>query len=117
MAKVFRPSNREAKILSKIESSKERAQRHAIEKVKGVVSATLKASGRDFVSKPVEQLELTYEGIAGDYHAGPTRLSGARELWYKRGIEMRNERQISILANDELADIAANMDLEKIQDF
>jgi hypothetical protein len=85
------------------------------QKVKGVVSATLKASGRDFVCKPVEQLELTYGGIGGDYHAGLTRLSGAREPWYKRGTEMRNERQISILAKDELAQIAANMDLETIE--
>jgi hypothetical protein len=36
MARVFRPSNREAKILSRIESSKERAQRHAIEQLKDV---------------------------------------------------------------------------------
>jgi len=36
MARVFRPSNREAKILSKIESSKERAQRLAIEQLKEV---------------------------------------------------------------------------------
>ena len=37
MAKVFRPSNREARILSKIESSKERAQRLTIEHLKDVV--------------------------------------------------------------------------------
>jgi MOSC domain-containing protein YiiM len=85
------------------------------QKVKGVVSATLKAMGKDFVSNPVEQLELTYEGIAGDCHSGLTRLSGAREPWHQRGIEMRNERQISLLASDELADVAANMKLEKIE--
>ncbi|MCF6322679.1 MAG: MOSC domain-containing protein [Rhizobiaceae bacterium] len=83
-------------------------------KVNGVVTATLKAQGDDFVSLPVEQLELTYEGIAGDYHSGITRKSGAREPWYERGIEMRNERQVSMLAQDELATIAKNMDLDKI---
>lgn len=36
MARVFRPSNREAKILSRIESSKERAQRLAVERLKEV---------------------------------------------------------------------------------
>ena len=36
MARVFRPSNREAKILSRIESSKERAQRLAIDQLKEV---------------------------------------------------------------------------------
>ena len=85
------------------------------QKVKGVVSATLKAMGKDFVSNPVEQLELTYEGFAGDHHSGLTRLSGVREPWHQRGIEMRNERQISLLASDELAEVAANMNLEKIE--
>jgi len=84
-------------------------------KVNGVVTATLKAQGDDFVSLPVEQLELTYKGIAGDYHSGMTRKSGAREPWYERGIEMRNERQLSMLAQDELAQIAENMDLDKIE--
>ncbi len=85
------------------------------QKVKGVVTATLKAAGMDFVSNPVEQLELTYEGITGDYHAGKTRASGAREPWHERGTEMRNERQISILADDEMADIANNLDIDKIE--
>ena len=84
-------------------------------KVNGVVSATLKAEGEDFVSRPVEQLELTYEGIAGDYHSGLTRKSGAREPWYERGVEMRNERQVSMLAVDELAKIARNMELDRIE--
>ncbi len=85
------------------------------QKVEGMVSATLKAEGKDFVSQPVDQLELTYGGIAGDFHAGLTRASGAREPWYKRGTQLRNERQISLLADDELADIACNMELDKIE--
>lgn len=84
------------------------------QKIKGIVTATLRAAGKDFVSKPVNQLEVTYEGIAGDYHNGLTRKSGAREPWYERGIEMRNERQISVLADDELAQIAKAMDLDHI---
>lgn len=36
MARVFRPSNREAKILSRIESSKERARQLAIEQIRNV---------------------------------------------------------------------------------
>ena len=39
MSKVFRPSNRESRILSKIESSKERAQRHAIEQLRDVIDS------------------------------------------------------------------------------
>ncbi len=84
-------------------------------KVEGVVSATLKAQAESFVSLDVEQLEMTYEGIAGDYHRGNVRKSGAREPWYQRGIEMRNERQISILAEDELVDVAGNMGLDELK--
>ena len=87
----------------------------ARQKVEGVVTATLKATGEDFVSHRVDQLELTYGGIAGDYHEGLTRLSGAREPWYKRGTPMRNERQISILAEDALVQIAKNMDIEQLK--
>ncbi len=36
MSRVFRPSNREEKILSRIESSKERAQRLSIDRLKEV---------------------------------------------------------------------------------
>jgi hypothetical protein len=79
------------------------------------VAATLKASGRDFVSKPVDAIELTYDGVAGDFHAGLTRPSGGREPWYERGTEMRNERQVSILSVEELAEIAGNMGLTRLE--
>ncbi|MFK7791316.1 MAG: MOSC domain-containing protein [Devosiaceae bacterium] len=67
------------------------------------------------VSAPVETLELTYEGIAGDRHAGLTRQSGGREPWYKRGTDMRNERQLSIVCRDELSDAARKMELDRIE--
>ncbi|MEM6384044.1 MAG: molybdenum cofactor sulfurase [Pseudomonadota bacterium] len=65
-------------------------------------------------SEAVERLDLTYEGIAGDRHAGLTRASGGREPWYKRGSEMRNERQLSIVAADELAQSASAMGIDRI---
>lgn len=84
-------------------------------KLKGRVAQALKAAGRDFVSAPVAALELTMEGIAGDVHAGTTRKSGGREPWYPRGTLMRNERQVSILSAEELALIAENMGLPKVE--
>lgn len=72
------------------------------------------ALGEGFVSSPVESLDLTYDGIAGDRHGGLTRQSGGREPWYERGTEMRNERQLSILCRTELADASAAMELDKI---
>lgn len=84
-------------------------------RLKGRVAQVLKAAGRDFVSAPVAQLPLTYDGIEGDYHARATRLSGGREPWYKRGTPMRNERQLSILSREELAVIADNLGLPRVE--
>ncbi|TYR32349.1 molybdenum cofactor sulfurase [Mesorhizobium microcysteis] len=68
-----------------------------------------------FQTRAVDGLELSFEGIAGDYHAGYTRRSGGREPWYPRGTEMRNERQLSIVAPDELAVIAGRMELAEVK--
>ena len=51
-----------------------------------------------FVTSATEELRVGFEGIEGDFHAGHTRRSGGREPWYPRGMEMRNERQLSIVA-------------------
>ena len=68
-----------------------------------------------FVTRAVETLPLGFEGIDGDVHAGHTRRSGGREPWYPRGTEMRNERQLSIVAPDELATVAERMGLAEIK--
>jgi hypothetical protein len=77
------------------------------------LSATLAwvgwSPGPDFVTQPAERLELSYEGIPGDLHAGLFRESGAREPWYPRRTPMRNERQLSILSAEELAEVASTM--------
>jgi hypothetical protein len=70
-------------------------------------------SGR-FQTQAVGELGLTFTGIDGDFHRGHTRRSGGREPWYPRGTEMRNERQISIVAPDELVLIAEAMRLARI---
>ena len=80
-------------------------------KMKGRVVSTLKASGKDFVTHSVSSLDLNYEGIEDDIHAGLTRKSGAREPWYERGTEMRNERQLSIVSVEELADISNDLNV------
>lgn len=69
----------------------------------------------DFQTRAVETLALGFEGIAGDRHAGFTRLSGGREPWYPRGTEMCNERQISILSLEELSLIAARMEIAELK--
>lgn len=83
-------------------------------KLTGKVTRVLKAPEDDFVSKDTDVLELGYGGIKGDFHEGLTRKSGGREPWYKRGTEMRNERHLSILSEEELIEIAAGMQVEKV---
>jgi hypothetical protein len=60
------------------------------------------------------ELMLTYAGIVGDRHEGLVRPSNAREPWYPRGTPMRNERQLSILSTEELAEVAAALNLPQI---
>jgi hypothetical protein len=68
-----------------------------------------------FETCAVDELRLGFNGISGDFHAGSTRRSGGREPWYPRGTEMRNERQLSIVAADELAIVAERMGLAEIK--
>ncbi|MBB3233887.1 hypothetical protein FHS20_000727 [Phyllobacterium endophyticum] len=50
-------------------------------KISGRVSGLFEALAGDFVTTPAASLELTFEGITGDFHAGSTRRSGgARTL-------------------------------------
>ena len=83
-------------------------------RIKGRVTAVLAALGGDFPTESVASLTMGYDGIEGDYHAGPTRQSGSREPWYQRGTEMRNERQLSLLCPDELVRIAEGMSLPEV---
>ncbi|MCB9994311.1 MAG: molybdenum cofactor sulfurase [Hyphomicrobiaceae bacterium] len=78
------------------------------------VDGLFAALGDTLVSTPLERLRLDYDGIAGDRHAGALRQSGAREPWYPRGTEMRNERQLSILSRAELAEVARDMEIDRL---
>ncbi len=85
-------------------------------KVTGVVEGLFgTVSPDDFQTVAADRLELTFEGLPGDLHAGFTRRSGSREPWYPRGTEMCNERQISILSVEELRQIAERMALAEVR--
>ncbi len=84
-------------------------------KLSGKAETLLVAGGDSFVSEPVDKLQLDYGGIVGDYHHGLTRKSGGREPWHKRGLEMRNERQITILSAGELEEIAEKMGIDRLE--
>ncbi len=82
--------------------------------IEGRLEGVYKAPPETFVSAAVDHLDLIYDGIAGDRHAGLYRKSGAREPWYPRGTPMRNERQLSILSTEEMADVAAAMNIPEL---
>lgn len=61
------------------------------------------------------QMDLTFEGIAGSVHKGATRASCSRVTsQYAKGTSIRNERQLSIISDEEMAMIAAKMGLESL---
>jgi hypothetical protein len=85
------------------------------QKLAATVAGLYAALKGGFQTEPVAELLLGFDGIAGDFHAGQTRRSGGREPWYARGTEIRNERQLSIVAPDELAVVAERMGLAELR--
>lgn len=63
-------------------------------------------------STPLTELMALFSGPEAEAHGGLTRPSCSRVLGqYKRGTEIRNTRQFSILGAEDLAGIAAGMGL------
>jgi MOSC domain-containing protein YiiM len=63
----------------------------------------------------LSEVAVRYAGIAGEEHAGLTRLSCSRVVaQYPKGTEIRNVRQFSVLSVEELAAIAADMGVARI---
>jgi hypothetical protein len=83
--------------------------------IEAMVKGVYWAPRDTFVSEPLEVLNLTYDGIPGDRHAGLYRNSGPREPWYPRGTPMRNERQLSILSAEENAEVAAALAIDELR--
>ncbi|MBT2214933.1 MOSC domain-containing protein [Virgibacillus dakarensis] len=67
-----------------------------------------------FVTNKVLEANLEYGGIPGDLHFGLTKLAGARETMYKRGTEIFNRRQISIVSAEECDLVAEKLGVERI---
>ena len=64
----------------------------------------------------VKELRLLFSGIEGDCHGGLTRKSDSHMIeQFKRGTEVRNSRQVSILAVDELTEIAKIMNIPAVK--
>lgn len=80
------------------------------------VSVLCAADPDSIVSAPVAQLELDFGGVLGDRHHGLTRPSNTRQLrYYPRGTTIRNRRQLSVVAVDELTEIAEQLGLPYLE--
>jgi hypothetical protein len=63
----------------------------------------------------LSEMPLTFAGYGGESRAGLTRPSDSRVVaQYRRGTEIRNTRQLSILSAEDLAAIAADMGIETL---
>jgi len=82
--------------------------------LQGQVQALYLGDNKGLEKTPCPTLEFTLEGITGDKHAGFTKKADARNPEYKRGTMMRNDRQWSAVAPDELAEAARLMGIDCI---
>lgn len=66
-------------------------------------------------STPRETMVLDWEGFAADRHAGVTRPSCVRvTAQYPKGTEIRNVRQLTLVCQEELSLIAAEIGLPEV---
>lgn len=67
-------------------------------------------------SVPEVEVFAGFAGVAGEVHAGLTRASCCRVTeQYPRGTVIRNVRQFSVISSEELALIAKDMGLERLE--
>jgi hypothetical protein len=84
----------------------------------GTVDRLLASPDRDrgLEKTAVTEARLQFSGMEGDCHGGLTRPSDSRMLkQYKRGTTVRNSRQLSILAVEELAEVAERMGIPAVR--
>jgi MOSC domain-containing protein YiiM len=66
-------------------------------------------------NRKVDELQVTLEGLVGDKHFGLTMKAGSAQKPYPKGEEVRNVRQVSIVAEEELKQIAKAMGLPNVE--
>lgn len=79
-----------------------------------VVGALLGLEDQSLITTRRKDVKVTFAGFLGDRHSGFTRFSDSRTPQYPRGSEIRNDRQVSILSSEELAEVAERMGLPEL---
>ena len=81
---------------------------------KGTVASLHLGSAKKSATMPVPGLTLTFTGIDSDVNSGATRVAGPREPAFKRGTQLANLRQVSLVSMEELDIIASHMGIERL---
>jgi hypothetical protein len=79
------------------------------------VRVLLGAEPKRVPTREVPEVRLSLEGVVGDRHAGLTRKADVRTPWFPRGALVRNSRQVSLVSTEELALIAAALEVPQVQ--
>ncbi|WP_424980552.1 MOSC domain-containing protein [Leisingera sp. S232] len=70
---------------------------------------------RGVQAQPIDRLDLGFAGVSGGRHEGENRASCVRvKNLYSQGTEIRNVRQLTVLSEEELAQIAADMGMDRL---
>lgn len=66
------------------------------------------------LSEPREGIECGWNGIVDDRHHGRTKPAGGRETYVRKGTDLLNIRQVTIVSKEELAEIARLIDVPDV---
>ncbi len=71
--------------------------------------------GAEIISTPVGSVQVTPAGFLRDRHAGLTRRAGSRDAGIEPGEEIPNRRQVSIVSQEELAEISSRLGIPEVR--
>jgi hypothetical protein len=66
-------------------------------------------------STSLDLVDVDLEGLRGDKHAGFTRGADGRTPRYPRGTRIRNDRQVSLVSLEELAQVATALQVPVVR--
>jgi len=72
-------------------------------------------AGSIIESTRMARVQVTAAGFDGDRHAGLTRPANVRDKDVPRGTVLRNDRQVTIVSQEELAQVAAALDVPEVR--
>jgi MOSC domain-containing protein YiiM len=82
----------------------------------GIVAGVYLGVDREsLITTQQSEASVNLDGFVGDKHSGVTRKSDSRTPYHARGTVIRNERQVTIVACEELAQVAAALNIAEIR--